>query len=227
MSSDGSRPARIEWADSISTPTRFGSTRLVADRQDVADRRQVGLVHRLVGLRLDDDADVLVVLEQRVDARRADAAYGVDRVLGLADVRALAGQPEDDVRCPARGRCRWRAWSGRWRTCARPGRWRCSRRRWSCGSSHSRGATNSAKSPSSVEHLLHCFASALRPASADFVSTSGTTSSSWNCTPSKPSFLYSLELLARTRPSGGRSGRTGRRPRGCSRGRRRSGNHGA
>ena len=96
MSSAGSRPARIEWALSIRTPDRLGSIGLVGDADHVADGRQVRLVHRLVGLGLAEDADLLVVLEDRVPGVD-DPADGRLGVLGLADVGALAGQPEDVV----------------------------------------------------------------------------------------------------------------------------------
>ena len=62
----------------------------------MADGRQIGLVHRLVGLGLAEDADLLVVLEDRVPGVD-DPGDGRLGVLGLADVRPLAGQPEDVV----------------------------------------------------------------------------------------------------------------------------------
>ena len=62
----------------------------------MADGRQIGLVHRLVGLGLAQDADLLVVLEDRVPGVD-DPGDGRLGVLGLADVGAFAGQPEDVV----------------------------------------------------------------------------------------------------------------------------------
>ena len=58
MSSEGSSPARMEWADSISTPTRDGSDGAIGKAQEMAGRRQVGLVHRLIRLHFAEDADV-------------------------------------------------------------------------------------------------------------------------------------------------------------------------
>ena len=56
------------------------------------------------------------------------------------------------------------------------------------GSSHNRGATISATRPSLSSTFFMALASAASSRS-DLESTSGTASSSWNCTPSKPSFL--------------------------------------
>jgi hypothetical protein len=59
----------------------------------VSDGRQVGLVHRLVGLGFAKDTDFLVVLENGVPGVD-DAADGGSCAFGLADVGALACEPE-------------------------------------------------------------------------------------------------------------------------------------
>ena len=96
MSSAGSRPARIEWALSIKTPERAGVDRLVGHADHVADRGQIRLVHRLVGLCLAQHADLLVVLEDRVPGFD-DPRDGGLGALGLADVRPFTGQPQHVV----------------------------------------------------------------------------------------------------------------------------------
>ncbi len=73
----------------------FRVARQLRDGQRVADGGDVGVVHRLVGLGLDGDADLPVVgqhLVQRLD-QQLDAAPAV---LGFAQVGAFARQPEDD-----------------------------------------------------------------------------------------------------------------------------------
>jgi len=71
----------MAWAVSILTPT--------------SRRRDVGLIHRLVGLGFDGDLDLGVVFEHVVDG----LDQSIDRdlaVLGLANVRAFAREPEDN-----------------------------------------------------------------------------------------------------------------------------------
>ena len=155
MSSDGSRPARIEWADSISTPTRLGVGGAVGQAEEVADRRQVGLVHRLVRLHLAEDADVRVVLEHGVRrrrrcGRRPSTASLASRmyVPSRASQSTMFVQPS----ALAMSTARFGAVDGVLAVARRC--WRCSRRRWCCGCSHSRGAMNSHEEALAVEHLL-------------------------------------------------------------------------
>ena len=67
----------------------------VGEGEGVADGGHVGLVGRLIRLRLDPDFDVLVVVEHRVD-RLEEALVGQLGILGFADVGAFAGEPEHD-----------------------------------------------------------------------------------------------------------------------------------
>ena len=96
MSSAGSRPARIECGALDQDARAARVDRPVRDADHVADGRQIRLVHRLVRLGLAQDADLLVVLEDRVPGVD-DPGDGRPGALGLADVGALAGQPEDVV----------------------------------------------------------------------------------------------------------------------------------
>ena len=96
MSSAGSRPARIEVRVFDQDARAFGVAGLVGDRHHVADGRQVDLVHGLVGLGLTQDPDVLVMLEDGVPGID-DSSNARPGVLGLADVRTLAGQPQNVV----------------------------------------------------------------------------------------------------------------------------------
>ena len=72
-----------------------GIVRCVGQGDGVADGRNVGLVGGFVGLRLDPDFDVGIVVEHGVDGLQK-TLIGEARVLGLADVGAFARQPEDD-----------------------------------------------------------------------------------------------------------------------------------
>ena len=65
-------------------------------RDRVTDGRDVGVVHRLVRLGLDHDADVLVVVEHLLHGV-GDALGGDDGILGFADVGAFTGEPQHDV----------------------------------------------------------------------------------------------------------------------------------
>ena len=69
--------------------------RLRADVQRVADGGDVGVVHRLVGFRLDGDFDVLVVVEHGVD-RIEQPLVGVEGVFGFADIGAFSRGPQHD-----------------------------------------------------------------------------------------------------------------------------------
>ena len=67
----------------------------VGEGEGVADGGHIGLVGRLIRLRLDPDLDVLIVVEHRVD-RLEEALVGQLGILGFADVRPFAGEPEHD-----------------------------------------------------------------------------------------------------------------------------------
>jgi hypothetical protein len=71
-----------------------GVAAAVGHGDGVANGGEVGVVHRLVGLGLDGDLDVLVVIQDGVDGVE-QVFVGVDGVLGFADVGAFAGEPED------------------------------------------------------------------------------------------------------------------------------------
>ena len=73
----------------------FGIGGEIGDGQGMTDGRDVGDVHRFVGLRFDGDADVLVVGQHLVD-RLDQVIDAFARVLGFAEVGALAGEPEHD-----------------------------------------------------------------------------------------------------------------------------------
>ena len=62
----------------------------------VTDGRDVGVVHRFIGLGFDHDADVFVVVEHGLD-RGSDAFGGDHRVFGFADIGAFAGEPQHDI----------------------------------------------------------------------------------------------------------------------------------
>ena len=62
----------------------------------MARRRQIRLVHRFVRLHFAENADVLVVIEQRID-RVENALRSGDRIFGFTDVRSFASQPENDI----------------------------------------------------------------------------------------------------------------------------------
>ncbi len=120
---------------------------LVGDADHVADGRQIGLIHRLVGLGLAQHADVLVVFEDGVPGidDPGDRRLGA---LGLADVASLACQPEHvvlaaDLACDVNARFE--------RSMAylrSAGLFEVNAPSIVRGSSQSRGATISTKSPS-------------------------------------------------------------------------------
>ena len=63
------------------------------DGKRVAGGRDVGLIHRLVRLRLDGDSDIRIVSQHVVDGRH-DALHGHLAVFGFPNIGAFAGQPE-------------------------------------------------------------------------------------------------------------------------------------
>src|SRR6185437_5223709 len=68
----------------------------IAQRQEVAGRRHVRLIHRLIRLHLTENANVRIVRQQGVD-RLQNALVGGMGVFRFADVGALASQPQNDV----------------------------------------------------------------------------------------------------------------------------------
>ena len=121
----------------------------------MADGRHIGLVGRLVGLRLDPDFDLLVVVEHRVDRleQPLDRRLGRSCSRGCRCLRARARARSPLSR--GRARCRSSAACGRARTCGPWRCWRCSRRPPSARRTTSRGATNSGTRPWLSSMRLH------------------------------------------------------------------------
>ncbi len=92
------RPAIVSCANSGFTPTISGCVERLDEVQRVADGRQEDVPARLVGLGLHREAQVVAVVEHVVAEdvdRLAVALQRVARVLGDADLGALAAAPED------------------------------------------------------------------------------------------------------------------------------------
>ncbi|MPN17113.1 hypothetical protein SDC9_164463 [bioreactor metagenome] len=58
----------------------------------MSDGRDIGVVHRFVGLGFDHDPDVSVVIEHGLK-RLGDAFGGHDGIFGFADIGAFTGEP--------------------------------------------------------------------------------------------------------------------------------------
>ena len=85
----------MQWALSISAPDPLGVAREMGEGEHVADGRHVGVVHRLVGLRLDRQPNCRVVRQQDVQSFR-QPLHAAAAVFGFAQISPLARQPEDD-----------------------------------------------------------------------------------------------------------------------------------
>jgi len=73
----------------------FGIVGELGDGEGVADGGDIGDVHGFIGFGLDGDADFFVVGEHLIDGVDEEI-HAFAGVLGLAEVTAFAGEPEDD-----------------------------------------------------------------------------------------------------------------------------------
>ena len=193
MSSAGSRPARMEWADSIRTPTRSGrrsgstsAMKWPAVGRYVWSIGSFGFISPRMRMFWSCSSIALTASRMRPTA--------VDGVLGLADVGPLARQPEDDVPAAelrAMSMAPFRAFDGVLAVRRLVGRVAAVDR---VGVLPQPRGDELAEQALAVEHLLDL--GDARSSSAGRSRSAGTTSSSWNWTPSKPSFLYSRILAA-------------------------------
>lgn len=76
-------------------PDSFGIGSQLGDGQGMADGRNVGVIHRFIGLGFDGQAGTAIVSEHLVESldEQFDAALSI---FGFAQVSAFAGQPEHD-----------------------------------------------------------------------------------------------------------------------------------